>query len=137
MTSAMNTRTAYEPGSAAAAFERVRRGENAHVALGDFLDDWRRTPRQERAALVANPVASAGQGIELLRWAAYFAAAVEQLCALDSLKAPAWVSREEYRLPEPWFLVPGSALRAWLLVSTPVPFKRRNVFTGESALTRV
>ena len=61
----------------------------------------------------------------------------DQLCALDGFESPGWVDRPEYRLREPWFLLSGTALRAWLLVSTPGPFKRRNIFTGESALMRV
>lgn len=65
------------------------------------------------------------------------AAVVEQLCVIDGLDPPAWVGRAECRLPEPWFVVPGLSLRAWLLVSTPVPFKRRNIFGGDRLLTRV
>lgn len=130
------TAAAYQPGSVASAFERVRHGENPHVALGDFLDDWRRTPVEARAALVTEPIAAAGHRLDLRRWAAFFAAAVEQLCALDDRDAPGWVNREAYRLRDPWFLVEGTALRASLLVSTPVPFKRRNIFSGESSLAR-
>jgi len=132
----MSARTAYQPGTAASAFERVRRGEDPHVALGDFLDDWGRTAASGRPALVREPIAPTS-GEDLTRWAAYFAATVEQLCALDDLASPTWVGRDEYRLRDPWFLVSGAALRAWLLVSTPVPFKRRNIFNGESSLIRV
>lgn len=130
------TRTSYRPGSAADTYARITRGENPHVAFGDFLDDWRRTPVDERASLVAQPIGDAGTGAATRRWAALLAAAVEQLCVTDDLHAPSWVGREEYRLPEPWFLVPGTALRAWLLVSTPVPFKMRNIFGGDTMLTR-
>ena len=130
-------RTAYRPGTAAAAFARIKRGDNPHVALGDFLDDWRRTPIPERPSLVTQPIGASGAGVDARRWAALFAATVEHLCATDRLEAPAWVGRKEYRLSEPWFIVPGTALRAWLLVSTPVPFKMRNIFGGDTLLTRV
>jgi hypothetical protein len=126
----------YRAGDAAAAFRRILGGGGPEVAIGDFLDDWRRSPHGGRARLVARPLARATSG-EQARWAAYLAAVVEQLCADDGITAPAWVGSDEYRLREPWFLLPGAALRAWLLVSTPVPFKRRNIFTGDSALTRV
>lgn len=126
----------YRAESAASAFGRVVRGESAQIALGDFLDDWRRTSLRDRLSLMSEPL-SATRDRDLIRWAAYFAATVEQLCAVDGLEAPAWTRRGEYRLREPWFLLPGTALRAWLLVSTPVPFKRRNIFTGESSLDRV
>lgn len=136
MTAPTPIRPTYRPGSAAAAFARITGGENPHVALGDFLDDWRRTPMAERSALVANPIADAGADLSTRRWAALFAAAVEHLCVGDGLAVPGWVGRKDYRLAEPWFLVPGTALRAWLLVSTPVPFKMRNVFAGDTVLSR-
>lgn len=139
MTTAQQTTeraTGYRAEDAAAAFQRILDGGNPQVAIGNFLDDWRRSTRGSRAHLVARPLAAAGCG-ERARWAAYLAAVVEQLCSEEGVSAPAWVGRDEYRLREPWFLVPGVALRAWLLVSTPVPFKRRNIFTGEGALTRV
>jgi hypothetical protein len=126
----------YRAEDAAAAFRRILEGGSPQVAIGDFLDDWRRSPRGSRAPLVARPLARATTR-ERARWAAYLAAVVEQLCADDGIATPAWVGSDEYRLHEPWFLLPGVALRAWLLVSTPVPFKRRNIFTGDSALTRV
>jgi len=132
----MTSPTAYRPGTVAAAFARIRRGEDPHVAVGDFLDDWRRTPRSERPLLVKQPIGRPGSSLELRRWAAFLAAAVDQLCAVDGVRAPAWVSRPEYRLAEPWFLIPGWPIRAWLLVSTPVPFKMRNIFGGDSMLDR-
>jgi len=128
--------TGYRAQDAAAAFQRILNGGRPQVAIGDFLDGWRRSPRGSRASLVARPLATVTAG-ESARWAAYLAAAVEQLCSEEGIPAPSWVGRDEYRLHEPWFLLPGRALRAWLLVSTPVPFKRRNIFTGEAPLTRV
>lgn len=128
--------TGYRPSDAAAAFARILADEKPEVAIGDFLDDWRRTPPADRLRLAARPIGAASDAVSG-RWAAYLAATVEQLCALDGLEAPAWVCRDAYRLAEPWFLVPGTALRAWLLVTTPVPFKRRNIFVGETALSRV
>lgn len=126
----------YRAEDAAAAFQHILDGGSPQVAIGDFLDDWRRSPRGSRAQLVEQPLPAAPRGGPN-RWAAYLAAVVEQLCSEEAIPAPAWVGRDEYRLGEPWFLVPGIALRAWLLVSTPVPFKRRNIFTGDAALTRV
>ncbi len=136
MTAPAKTRTPYRPDTAAAAFARITHRENPHIALGDFLDDWRRTPLAERLSLVAQPIESAGADLVTRRWAALFAAAVEHLCVTDDVAVPSWVGREEYRLTEPWFLLPGTALRAWLLVSTPVPFKIRNVFGGDKILNR-
>jgi hypothetical protein len=129
-------RTTYRPASVATAFARVLRGENPRLALGDFLDDWRRTPGAQRHDLVAEPIGDPGTNLEYLRWAAFFAAATEQLCFEDELPFPSWTTRPEYHLLEPWFLVPGAPLRAWQLVTTPVPFKMRNIFGGDALLQR-
>ena len=128
--------TPYRPATAAEGFERVRGGDDPRLAVGDFLDDWRRTPAGRRAALVADPIAEAGPDEDLQRWAAFFAAMVDLLSVEAGLVPPRWTSRAEYRLKEPWFLVPGWPLRAWQLTSTPVPFKMRNIFGGDNILRR-
>ncbi len=69
----------YRPTTAADAFARIRAGVDAHVALGDFLDDWRRTSHQDRLRLVADPLGALGHPT-LRRWAAFLAATVERLC---------------------------------------------------------
>lgn len=127
----------YQPQSVAAAFERLLQGTDPWIAIGDFLDDWRRTARKKRAALVTNPIAEAGADLQLQRWAAFFAAMVETLCLKDGSPAPAWTVRQEYRLPSPWFLYPGTRLRIWQEETTPAPFKTRNIFGGDRMLDRV
>lgn len=130
---------AYQPATAAQAFERILRGEDPHLVVGDFLDDWRRTPPAERAALVADPIGEPGGNIERQRWAAFYAAMVEMLCWTNEtgrLAFPRWTANPAYRLPEPWFLVPGWPLRAWQLFTTPVPFRMRNIFGGDNLLNR-
>ena len=42
-------RTGYRLSTASQSFERVRRGEDPWIALGDFLDDWRRAEADQRA----------------------------------------------------------------------------------------
>lgn len=128
--------TTYRPKTAAQTFERVRAGDDPRLAVGDFLDDWRRTPPSRRASLVASPIGEAGRDADRRRWAAFFAAMVDQLCAEAGLESPAWTTRSAYRLKEPWFLVPGWALRAWQLTTTPVPFRMRNIFGGDNLLNR-
>lgn len=128
--------TTYRPKTAAQAFERVRAGDDPRLAVGDFLDDWRRTPPHGRAMLIAEPIGEAGRNRDRRRWAAFFAAMVDQLSADASLERPSWVARSAYRLKEPWFLVPGWPLRAWQLTTTPVPFRMRNIFGGDNLLNR-
>jgi len=118
-------------------FDGIRKGGSPWVPIGNFLDDWRRSDLEDRLELVSMGIASAGGDPELLRWAAFCAAMVEWLCWQDHLPFPKWTNNPEYRLSQPWFLYPGDLLRAWQLVSTPTPFKMRNVFTGDQVLSRV
>ena len=92
----------------------------------------------DRPDLVREGIAAPDEGtVELQRWAAFCAAMVEWLCRQDELPFPAWTANAAYRLSEPWFLYPGDLLRAWQLVSTPTPFKMRNIFGGDQMLSRV
>ncbi len=121
--------------TAAETLDLIVDGRDPWLALGQFLDDWRGEVLSRRLALVADaPAEVAG---ESLKWAALLAASVDYLCAVDVLRAPAWVRRPEYVLPEPWFLYPGWRLRAWQLAETPVPFRMRNIFGGDRILSRV
>jgi len=126
----------YHPQTAAETFARIQGGTTPWVAIGDFLDDWRRMPPERRAALVADPIAVANDD-EQRRWAALCAAAVEWLCWQDRLPFPTWTAKPDYILREPWFLYPGWRLRAWQLATTPAPFKLRNIYGGDRILDRV
>lgn len=131
------TKRPYHYQTMAETFDRIRAGTTPWVAIGDFLDDWRRASHEQRPALVAQPIAAAGDDAELRRWAALCAGIVEWLCWNDDLPFPGWTSKPEYILPEPWFLYPGWRLRAWQLATTPAPFKMRNIFGGDHMLDRV
>jgi hypothetical protein len=125
----------YRPQTAAATLQRVADGDDPWLAVGQFLDDWRREEATDRLRLVADdPPEVAG---DELRWAALLAAAVDFLCAQDGVRAPDWVRRPVYRLAVPWFLYPGWRLRAWQLATTPVSFRMRNIFGGDRILARV
>jgi hypothetical protein len=83
-------------------FERICGGTTPWVAIGDFLDDWRRSAIGDRLDLVETPIASAPTP-ELQPWAAFCAAMVEWLCWQDDLPIPLWTDQENYRLSEPLF----------------------------------
>jgi hypothetical protein len=112
-------------------FERIcgRNSTTPWVAIGDFLDDWRRSAVEHRRELVVEPIAPTP---DLQKWAAFCAAMVEWLCWQDGLPFPEWTKQKSYRLQEPWFLYKGWRLRAWQLMTTPTPFKMRNIFWGRS-----
>lgn len=131
----MTSSPEYERQAAAETLRLIIEGVDPWLALGQFLDDWRGANPTQRPSLVSEPSPDAPP--EYLRWAALMAAAVDWLCAEEGLPAPYWTSRQEYRLPEPWFLYPGWRLRAWQLAETPVPFRMRNIFGGDRILSRV
>jgi uncharacterized protein (DUF1778 family) len=66
----------------------------------------------------------------------YVAAMVEQAAHLRNVPPPAWVSQIE-PLDEPYFAVPFASLRPHLLASSPVAFKRRNLFVDSTVGDRV
>lgn len=107
------------------------------VALGDFLDDWRRSDREDRLELVQEPLAATADDLTLRRWAAFCAATVEWLCWGDGLPFPAWTVDPAFHLAEPWFLYPGTLLQPWELATTPTPFRMRRIFGGDHMLDRV
>lgn len=66
----------------------------------------------------------------------YVAAMVELAANRRGVAAPAW-TREVEPLDEPWFAAPLESLRPHLLLSSPVAFKRRNLFVDASIGDRV
>lgn len=128
-------RAASVPQTAADTLRRIGEGAEPWLALGQFLDDWRRTDRSARPHLASEPLPSVPA--PYLRWAALLAAAVEWLYTQERLPFPGWTRRPEYRLAEPWFIYPGWRLRAWQLFDTPVAFRTRNIFGGDRILDRV
>ncbi|MGH2478656.1 MAG: hypothetical protein ACRDHW_03235 [Ktedonobacteraceae bacterium] len=123
--------------SASEGFQRIQRGENPWVALGDFLDDWLRSDRADRLTLVEQPLEKATTPEEE-HWGALFAATVEQLCAQEQFPRPAWSNAPRYYLQEPWYPEARTEnLRRFLKETTPEIFKKHNVFGGENILSRV
>lgn len=70
-------RREYRPQTMAETFDRILGGTTPWVAIDGFLDDWRRTAKEQRPALVEQPIASPGDDMEPRRWAALCAGIVE------------------------------------------------------------
>lgn len=66
----------------------------------------------------------------------YVAAMVEQAAHLKAVRPPAW-TRDVEPLELPYFAVPFERLRPHLLRSSPVAFKRRNLFVDATIGDRV
>ena len=106
--------------------------------IGDLLDDFRqrRPTPVEKMELVAQPPVwfYTEQHADCN---AYLAAVAETLCREASLVPPAWTESPLCYLHRPWFACGLETLKALLLVESPVPFRRRNLFVSANALSRV
>jgi hypothetical protein len=128
----------YQPSTVANTFEQIRGGINPWVAIGDFLDDWRRSAPLVQQELVATPITAVSRDSPFHCWAVFCAAMVEQLCLEARLAVPEWVSRSEYVLAEPWYLYRGKRpeWRAWQEATSPEPFRKRHIYGGDRILAR-
>jgi hypothetical protein len=112
---------------------QIDQGENPWVCLSNFLHDWWCYAIDNRWNLIRQPP-SQPHTDEGKRWAAFCAATVEELCKRISLPAPGWVNRPEYILETPWFYLAPMSQEDPFHSPTPEPFRRRNIFVGESVL---
>lgn len=91
-------------------------------------------------ALTAAGLVRAVAGADVVRLPAflrnYIAAMVEQACHRQGVAAPSWTA-EVLPLETPHFATSLKGLRLHLLQSSPVPFKRRNIFVDSSLGARV
>ncbi|MCL4790088.1 MAG: hypothetical protein KJ070_25450 [Verrucomicrobia bacterium] len=111
------------------------RGESFDLCLRNFLDSFYANPTAE--ALQIEPLQLGGRvprhgEIE----DAYLAATAEWLASRYDLPLPAWALAPWRSLRRPWFASALSALRAVLLHESPAPFRARNLFVSENALSR-
>ena len=100
---------------------------NEHYALAElnsFLSSS--TPGELREAIESNP------GIRLSEYGSnYVAAMVELTCAQRSVTLPSWV-RAIPVLKLPVFASTLQSVRLHLLIHSPAPFRRRNLFVDAS-----
>lgn len=61
----------------------------------------------------------------------YVAAMLEQACHSKHCKIPDWIAQVP-AMPAPWFATSIKSLRMHLLLCSPVPFRRRNLFVDTS-----
>ena len=110
-------------------------GDSFDRCLANFLDEF--YPRPNPAALSSMPELLAPKLGELGRVQdAYLAATAEQLACTNGFSVPVWVHGDDRKLHRPWFASPLAALRAVLILESPAPFRSRNLFISENALSR-
>jgi hypothetical protein len=100
--------------------------------LADFLDQFalERGVLEEEPARLANLIAE-GDVAD-----AYLAATAVALARELGVVPAHWARRDDRKLRRPWFASPGPAIRATLLLESPAPFRERNLFVSDNALSR-
>jgi hypothetical protein len=120
----------YQPQTMCMTFGEICKGERPWIALGNFLNDWFANAVDRRAELVAEALPDAPDDENSQRWAAYCASSVEYLCHRYNVQCPEWVSDDRYVLKEAWYCHEEPHRREDLIASTPVEFRKRNIYSG-------
>ena len=102
--------------------------------MANFIDEFNRSSTEKKQKMVGKfPF----KGITDKKYAAYIAAMVEELCFTNNIDIPDWVFDKKYSLKEPFFVGGLESIKAFLIVESPLPFRRRNIFVSENVLKRV
>lgn len=110
-------------------------GEPFDLCLRNFLDAFYAKPGAD--ALHSEPVFLAERNPRFGRIEdAYLAATAEWLAWKFNLQPPPWAFKPGRSLHRPWFASQLAALRAILLLESPAPFRSRNLFVSDNALSR-
>ncbi|MBI4604461.1 MAG: hypothetical protein HY721_21070 [Planctomycetes bacterium] len=102
--------------------------------LADFLDQFYLERRPEMLSEEPERLARRIEEGDIAD--AYLAATAVSLARLAGAHPPAWAWQESRKLRRHWFASPGRAVRATLLAESPAPFRERNLFVSENALSR-
>ncbi len=122
------------PRSLAEVAELVLDGAPFHPSLKEFLDEF--YPRPSKEALADEPARLETASPEGRIYDAYLAATAEALAYRTGLNTPGWAYAETRKLRHPWFALTFASMRAVLLLESPAPFRSRNLFVSENALSR-
>lgn len=112
---------------------QIDHGENSWVCLQSFLHDWWCYAIDQRLDLINDPPLPTHTA-EGKRWAAFCAAAVEEVCLRTPFPQPTWLNRPEYTLEQPWYYFADSLPEDYDLSTTPESFRHRNIFVDGSVL---
>jgi hypothetical protein len=122
------------PQTLAQVAELTAQGDSFDLCLRNFLDGFYAQP--DVAALRPEPQRLAEKNRHGQIEDAYLAATAEWLAWKFDLPPPSWIFDQTRALRRPWFASSLAALRAVLLIESPAPFRSRNLFVSENALTR-
>ncbi len=68
---------------------------------------------------------------------AYLAAVCESMCNREGYRIPTWADDPKRILKKPFFDATTDNMRIILLLESPTEFRKRNIFVGANALSRV
>lgn len=123
------------PRSLAQVAQLTAAGESFDFCLRNFLDGFYAHPTGDALAPEPERLASNVPHLGAVE-DAYLAATAEWLAWKFNLQPPRWAFNETRSLRRPWFASQLSALRALLLLESPAPFRSRNLFVSDNALSR-
>jgi len=109
---------------------------NFMIAFGQFLDDFRFAPDEEKYILIENEPKHDGVDLAIL---CHAAAAVHKLANDNGIEVPDWVFNPMYIMPEPYYAhdTQNVEFQRYLYESSPPEYASRNVFFGGNVLLRV
>jgi len=111
--------------------ERILHGAEAGYEVKDLLHEFQISGSQQM--MLVAPVKLGTRVGDGERYDAFLQAlAVHLACKLNS-EPPSW-TQPAIQLPQPWFASPGAAIRNYLLLSSPAPFRARNLFIDADSL---
>jgi hypothetical protein len=114
--------------------DHILEGADAGMEVKDFLHEFQATGSQ--TMLQQKPPPLAGLVEKGVMLDAYLQALAVYLSVKIDMDPPGW-TQPAIQLPEPWFASPGAAIRNYLLLSSPSPFRSRNLFIDEDSLSVV
>jgi hypothetical protein len=118
------------PKTLSEAARRILDGGTPGYEIKDFLHEFK--DRGDIKMLIEKPP-DLKRHADGKRLNAFLQALAVYLATQVDAEPPEW-TRPPIQLPEPWFASPGTALRNYLLISSPAPFRTRNLFIDEDSL---
>ncbi len=112
--------------------KHVLQGADAGYEVKDFLHEFQ--VGKSIQMLDQPPIKLEGKVHDGMLYDAFLQALTVFLAAKIDQEPPAWTC-PAIQLPNPWFASPGAAIRNYLLISSPSPFRMRNIFIDEDSLS--
>lgn len=110
---------------------------NFSIHISNFIDDFIRSDNKTRTEMIIDEPAQ--YDMVSKEEYSYVAALIERLADYYGVDKPLWIyNKDKYYLDNPYFPIECKGrLRWFLLIDSPVPFKKRNIFVSNDHFIRV